>query len=173
MTLNEKVIKLKAWCASYGNTCNANCPLHDTNVMNDGWCYTRPSYYTDDAYETMINCNYVTVFGEDNMNYIKDTENGLGVKVFISGKITGDPNYKEKFKKAEDWLKDHNFNVLNPAVIPETLPISDCMNICINMLSAADWVYMLSDWEESRGARIEHEYAKYVGKHIAYERSED
>lgn len=171
MTLNEKVIKLKAWCASYGNNSCDGCPLCNKNAIT--WCYTRPSNYTDDGYKTMINRNYAIVFGEDDMNYIEDTENGLGVKVFISGKITGDPNYREKFKKAEDWLKEHNFTVLNPAVFPGGMTIADYMNIGINMLSAADWVYMLSDWEESRGARIEHEYAKYVGKHIAYERSED
>jgi len=168
MTLNEKVIKLKAWCESHRDC--YNCPLRNYSV--EGRCYSRGDLpYT--TYEEMINRNYAIVFGEDDMDYVEDTENGLGVKVFISGKITGDPNYREKFKKAEDWLKEHNFTVLNPAVFPGGMTIADYMNIGINMLSAADWVYMLSDWEESRGARIEHEYAKYVGKHIAYERSED
>ena len=34
--------------------------------------------------------------------------------VFITGKITGDPNYREKFNKAQKELEEEGYIVLNP-----------------------------------------------------------
>lgn len=41
------------------------------------------------------------------------------MKVYIAGKITGDPNYREKFQQAADELKGGGHVVMNPAVLPD------------------------------------------------------
>ena len=50
-------------------------------------------------------------------------------KVFISGKITGDPNYREKFDKAEKELTEQGHLVMNPSVFPEGFRWEDYMKI--------------------------------------------
>lgn len=37
------------------------------------------------------------------------------MKIYIAGKITGDPNYREKFEKVASSLREHGFSVMNPA----------------------------------------------------------
>ena len=39
--------------------------------------------------------------------------------VYISGKITENPNYKEEFSTAEAFLKKHDYITLNPARLDE------------------------------------------------------
>ena len=103
---------------------------------------------------------------------IWDSQKGQNKVVFISGKVTGDPYYRGKFRLAETKLKAEGYIVLNPAYLPQGLNTAKSMAICLNMLSYADCVYMLSDWKESRGATIEHEFASYSGKEIIYESDE-
>ena len=103
---------------------------------------------------------------------IWDYHEGQNKVIFISGKVTGDPYYRGKFRLTETKLKAKGYVVLNPAYLPEGLNTDKSMAICLNMLSYADCVYMLSNWEESRGATIEHEFASYSGKEIIYESDE-
>ena len=88
------------------------------------------------------------------------------LKIYIAGKISGDKNYREKFKRVENQLKREGHAVLNPAALPDGMNSEDYMAICWAMLSRADMVVFLPDWQESRGARMEHEYCEYVGKEI-------
>ena len=181
MNIEEKATVIHTWCDNWIDhfkTCEG-CPLYNSPIQ---WCchpdvqwYCRPELDEDKEYiKYGINKNYdILMKYEAKPQPNLELEDGLGVKIFISGKITGDPNYKEKFAKAEQWLTDHNFVVLNPAKCPRGMNIGDYMFIGLTMLQSADWVYMLKDWEDSRGARIEHEYASYVGKHIAYEENID
>ena len=41
------------------------------------------------------------------------------MKIYIAGKISGDKNYKKKFKKAERALKKKGHSVMNPAWLVE------------------------------------------------------
>lgn len=100
---------------------------------------------------------------------IWDSQKGQNKVVFISGKVTGDPYYRGKFRLAETKLKAEGYIVLNPAYLPQGLNTAKSMAICLNMLSYADCIYMLSNWKESRGATIEYEFASYSGKEIIYE----
>ena len=88
------------------------------------------------------------------------------MKVYIAGKITGDPNYREKFQKVADELKDKGHAVMNPAVLPDGFEHEDYIKICMSMINACDAVYLLEDWTNSRGARFEHIYADMFGKKI-------
>lgn len=86
--------------------------------------------------------------------------------IYLSGKITGDDDYEAKFAKEEQKLRNDGHIVLNPASLPEGLPQDKYLPICMSMLDAADAIYMLDDWLESKGAIIERDYAVYQGKEV-------
>lgn len=95
------------------------------------------------------------------------------MKIFISGKITGDPNYKIKFNQAASLLNSQEYIVLNPALLPFGMTNEEYMKIGFSMLECCDFVYMLKDWKDSVGAKLEHQYAKYCDKSIIYEEVEE
>ena len=89
------------------------------------------------------------------------------MRIYISGKVTGDKNYKYKFKRAEEdlYLK---YALFEPKV--ESMPSKyhlklddkrwdECMIECLACLNSCDTIYMLKDWKDSPGACIELGYA--------------
>ena len=86
------------------------------------------------------------------------------MKIYIAGKITGNPNYKADFQLAEDHYRSCGHIVLNPAILPEGMRPEQYMQICIPMVFAADWVMFLPRWETSEGAKLEYELCRYIGK---------
>lgn len=84
--------------------------------------------------------------------------------IFLSGKITGDPNYKAKFNDAQRRLESKGRVVLNPAWMPAGLFNDDYMRMCLAMIDTADLVVFLPDWEGSPGARLEKQYCDYTLK---------
>lgn len=109
-------------------------------------------------------------------------------KVFISGRVTGDPSYPHKFEAAEDTVTDYRFferhrssaRLLQlrarqpreshfPQPSSLGLQLSVCMAVCLWHLAGCSHVYFLDDWRQSRGARIEHCTARLLGKHIIYQ----
>ena len=91
------------------------------------------------------------------------------MKIFISGKITGDPNYREKFNKVEKRLKEEGYIVLNPAMLPDGFKYEDYMNICFAMLMACEAIYLLKDHMESPGSGREKMMAGVWCKQIIME----
>lgn len=67
------------------------------------------------------------------------------MKVYIAGRITGDPRYREKFAEAEAALREVGHIPLNPAVLPEGMEAEDYMRICTAMLDSADAIGLLGD----------------------------
>ena len=94
---------------------------------------------------------------------------GRRMKIYIAGKITGEPNYKEKFDIAATSLEAQGHIVLNPAEVPEGMLPADYMRICFAMIDTADAIYLLKGWYSSSGASIERNYAMYTGKSILTE----
>lgn len=86
------------------------------------------------------------------------------MKAYISGKITGDSQYREKFQRAQKALQKEGFIVLNPAELPDGMLPSDYMRICFAMMECADVVAFLPDYSQSRGARMEFDWCQYTGK---------
>ncbi len=80
---------------------------------------------------------------------------------YIAGKITGDRNYKTKFADAQEGLERHGYIVLNPSWMPQGLANEQYMRMCFAMIDSADDVFMLDDWKDSEGARLEYEYCMY------------
>jgi hypothetical protein len=97
------------------------------------------------------------------------------MKIYISGAITSNPNYKEDFENAEDYLnkKYPNAEIINPALVNSFLPKStthtEYMRMCFVMLDMADAIYMLPTWRESYGASQEYGYALAKDKVILFE----
>lgn len=95
------------------------------------------------------------------------------MRVYISGKITGDKHHKRKFAKVERKLKRAGHTVLNPARINANMPKDTSwmqyMVVSLAELLTADAIYMLHDWKASKGARLEHKYAREHNKTIVYE----
>lgn len=86
--------------------------------------------------------------------------------IFLSGKITGDPDYKAHFADAEQFYKNKGYIVLNPAKLPEGMAPEDYMRICFAMIDTADEVVFLDGSSESRGSVLEYKYCEYTGKEI-------
>ena len=89
------------------------------------------------------------------------------MKIYISGKIAGDPGYKEKFARAAAQLERLGATVINPAMAPEGLAKLDYMRICFAEMEAVDYVVFLPDWVESAGAKLERAWCDYVGVQTA------
>ena len=96
-------------------------------------------------------------------------------RVYISGAITSDPNYKEHFAKAARELEAKGFATVNPAQMEVVFPdaeYEDYMLIDLQILSKCDSIYMLNNWRKSCGANREFGYALGRGIKIMYEQEE-
>lgn len=93
-----------------------------------------------------------------------------GKVVFISGAITGIDGYSNIFAAAEQWLREQDCTVLNPAVLPPSgMAWEAYLRITKAMVREADVVYVLQNWEHSRGVKEELALAESLGKEIIYE----
>ena len=81
---------------------------------------------------------------------------------FISGKITGDENYIQKFNEAEEMIeKELGIEVINPACLrlPESCTWQDYMDLTLTMLDKAGAIILLPDWRDSPEACVEYGYS--------------
>jgi len=91
----------------------------------------------------------------------------MGIKkAYIAGRITGDPEYRAKFAKAEGYLKSQGYAVMSPAIMPDGFDYDDYMQICRAMLMVCHAAFFLPDWLDSPGAKREFEWARDSGKDI-------
>ena len=87
-------------------------------------------------------------------------------KIYIAGKITGDPDSEEKFKTAAREYENKGYIVLNPAMLPDGMRTADYMRICFAMIDTADVVAFLPGYETSPGAQLELQYCRYTDKSV-------
>lgn len=88
-------------------------------------------------------------------------------KIFISGPMTGLPNFnRDAFNQEAQRLLGMGHVALNPAILPDGLEQHEYMAICIEMVKMADQLVMLPGWGLSEGAYIEFCLAKKSGKTI-------
>jgi hypothetical protein len=90
------------------------------------------------------------------------------MRVYLAGKITGDPEYRNKFAAEEVVLQAEGHHVMNPAILPDGFDYHHYLRICKAMLRGCDAVMFLPDWHQSQGARIEQTWAVKMGKKILY-----
>ena len=88
------------------------------------------------------------------------------MRVYISGAITYNPNFKQDFDIAQGILEDLGYQVINPAHLCEVMPDAEWfryMAVACNLLIHADAICMLPNWKTSKGAGIEFELATEQG----------
>lgn len=95
------------------------------------------------------------------------------MKIYISGSISNNPNYKEDFERAEKKLVKDCFEVINPTMVelPPSCTHADYMKVNFALLDLADGIYLLNNYEKSKGACMEYGYALAKNKAILFERS--
>lgn len=85
------------------------------------------------------------------------------MKIYLSGKITGDRNYRRKFNEAAKKLENYGYAVFNPAIMPDGFDYEDYMKIDLMALSACEAIFLLDDWKSSPGAVREKNEADKLG----------
>jgi hypothetical protein len=90
------------------------------------------------------------------------------MRTYISGKITGLSLVEAErlFQQAEDSLTGE---VVNPMKLPAQLNWTDYMVADIAELLTCTHVFMLDNWMDSKGARVEHAIARSMGLVIQYQ----
>jgi hypothetical protein len=92
------------------------------------------------------------------------------MKIYIAGKITGDPDYYRKFQDAALKVRMAGHVVITPTCLPDNLGThDDYMHCCYALIDVSEAVYFLKDWKDSPGATDEFRYAHHTGKHLFFE----
>ena len=99
------------------------------------------------------------------------------MKVYISGMISNCPNYMDNFLKAEQELRNKGYDdVINPARVMANFPPNtrylEYMVMSLRLLDECDVIYMLDNFYNSYGARVEYLYAKSQGKEVVFQNGE-
>ena len=96
------------------------------------------------------------------------------MKIYIAGKISDDKNYKQKFRKAERFLRKFGHSVMNPAwIVPsDEFRWEDYMQISSMMQARCNAVYFLKGWKQSEGAKIEFKRCSQLNQKAYFEDSE-
>lgn len=93
-------------------------------------------------------------------------------KIYISGKITGiEKDAPVIFERAEKYLRQTGYEPVNPLKINHSHDLSwrSYMVADIKALCDCDGIYMLTNYHESRGARIELKLANYLEMEVMFE----
>lgn len=96
------------------------------------------------------------------------------MRIYISGPITGVEDYEKKFDEAENHLRRiyPEAQFVNPGELGKVYQdgtYAEYLDICLYMLDKCDAIYMMSGWEKSKGACIEHGYALAQEKMVVVE----
>ena len=94
------------------------------------------------------------------------TLSSKNMKVFISGKISGIENVAfQLFAEAERLLQALGYETINPMTLNHDHDRSwnSYMNVCIKALCECDGIYMIPNWNDSRGANVEFFISEILG----------
>ena len=120
-------------------------------------------------------CNYSVVIPERWKRH-KAYQRGEEIenkRVYISGAIAhyDMAERKEAFGRAEELLRTEGYDPVNPFNngLPEEAHWKAHMRADIALLLACDYIYMLKDWELSKGAKLELDVASSCGIKVLFE----
>lgn len=110
--------------------------------------------------------------------------------IYISGKMTGEPNYRNIFNLAATHCT-HKYNtteIINPVDLSDKIACKHgfseedsfkeenrkiYLKTDLQYLMNCDSIYMIYNWRKSRGAKLEHIVAKELGLNIIYGKKGD
>lgn len=86
------------------------------------------------------------------------------MRIYISGAITNNKDFKKDFENAEVELKKKflKASIINPSKLKDVFPggtYEEYMDICLNLLKKCEYIHQINGWEDSQGACIEYGYA--------------
>jgi hypothetical protein len=90
-------------------------------------------------------------------------------RIYIAGPMSGKPGLNfAAFDAAAAHLRSYGYTAINPAEINPDHRMSweDCMRSDIAQLVTCSAIYMLSGWQASKGATLEHHIAERLGMYI-------
>lgn len=96
----------------------------------------------------------------------------MAKKIYISGKISGiESEASVLFERVEKELQEKGYETVNPMKLNHEHDKSweSYMKADIKALCDCDEIFMLSNWKDSKGARIEHTIAFDLGIRRIYE----
>lgn len=87
------------------------------------------------------------------------------MKIYLSGPITDNPNYREQFGKVAAELRKSGHEVFDPTeiAIEPSSTRADWMRRNIRAVLDSEMVVMLPEWQRSKGASLEYDVAKECG----------
>ncbi|MCL2233167.1 MAG: DUF4406 domain-containing protein [Treponema sp.] len=87
------------------------------------------------------------------------------MRLYLSGKISGNDNYKEDFAIGRAKLENAGYDVCDPTTfdLPEDVPWAEAMKHDICQMLKCDAVALLPNWAHSTGACIEARLAENLG----------
>ena len=97
------------------------------------------------------------------------------MRIYISGPITNEPNYRRNFAAAQSILEDMGHDdIVNPAELQSVInikkmPHKEVVECCFNLLSKCDAMLQLPGWKNSKGCMAEWGYALGQGNIILME----
>lgn len=99
------------------------------------------------------------------------------MKLYISGQITGLDYHEafDAFERCESHLTAHGHEPINPMKSEGEVPgkkWAEYIAEDILILDECDGIFMLPNWRNSKGARLEHFFCELLGKQIFYAASE-
>lgn len=93
------------------------------------------------------------------------------MKLYVAGRISDEKEYAAKFTKACDEVRQMGHTPVNPCDLEHNhgKTWAEFMVNDIKAMLDCDGVYALSDWERSKGATIEVELARSLGKQLVFQ----
>lgn len=93
--------------------------------------------------------------------------------IYISGPMEGVENYEKNFRRAENYLENQGYEVVNPANIDVTgMSREEILDMDLKLLRECDAICMLKGWQQSCGANREYGFALANGMDVMFEEDE-
>jgi len=93
------------------------------------------------------------------------------MKIYLSGRITNEPDFKQRFSEAEQALIRQGHEVVNPVNLPHDHDKTwhSYMKEDVKAMMDCEAIYMLSNWMQSTGAVIERAIASELNFEIIHQ----